>query len=253
MAPFSGLAQFSIHSLSEYQDRLVPYLKARGVQDEAVKESYAQRDLLQLADALNLYFEQDSTLVLQEFMGEHFSLIERSHYPIDHIGRELFGPLSFYLPLLKQTTPKLGLIYLGELLFPSRSVVKALQKYDSTLQGVTIGRVYFESMKNGKKGCLELFQPSPKEEAGPQSIEWSERRRGGEDTIDHLSIRLNRVEEVLNLHQRIYELKSETILPVMREVSYNSSDGSLHTKALIKNARSSPSNKIIEFVHYDRF
>ena len=256
---FAPLIELSIQSLPGYQERLVPYFTARGVQDNAAIESLAQEDLFHIAHALSILFEQDQTSVLHELLGEHFFLIEGSTVQIDHVGRELLGPLSFYLPLLDSVAPQLGLLHLRDLVFPSTQVVKTLQQYDPMLQGVTIGRVYFQSPQTGHISCLELFQAAPHDESAPQCIEATQERLSllvnpASDSIcpiDHLAIEMGTVEEIHQVHARIHELASDTLLPNQNNVSTNPGDGSTNTKALLRDSTETTFNKIVEFVHYE--
>ncbi len=256
---FSLLTETSPRNLPGYQEQLVPYLMARGVQDEGVMENLVREDLFHMGHAFTVLFEEEPTQVLHALLGEHFFLMDGINAQIDHVGRELLGPLSFYLPLLDRIAPELGLIHLRDLVFPSTQVVKVLQQYDPSLRGVTIGRVYFQSSDSGKIGCLELFQASAQDEKTPQCIEATEERlqlltsfTGNSKVIpiDHLSIELNDVEEVYRIHERIHKLASDTLTPNQKEVSYNPGDGSTQTKAVMRDFFEAPFNKIVEFVHY---
>jgi len=257
---FSALTRLSFQSLPGYSEQLVPYLIARGVPDDKTMEDLIHEDFFNLAQALSLLFESDSTCVLQRLLGEHFSLIEGSNPQIDHVGRELYGPLSFYLPLLSQIASQLGLIHQHAIVFPSTQVVKVLQQHDPSLKGVTIGRVYFQSLDQGKRGCLELFQASPQDEKNPQNVEATIQRlslltKSADPSsiipIDHLSIELNSVAEVQRIHERIHNLASNTLIPNQKEVSHNPGDGSTQTKAVMRDSIEAPFNKIVEFVHYE--
>lgn len=258
---FKPLMQLSIQSLSGYQEECVPYLIARGGDEDLMFEEFVREDIAHITQALSMLFEQDQKSILRYFLGEHFSLIEGCNAQIDHVGRELFGPISFYLPLLKDVAPKMGLIYLKETIFPSTQVVKMLQQHDPSVQGVTIGRVYFQSLNKGQVGCLELFQASPQDGKTPQFIEATKRRlslltcsssNSIEIPIDHISIELNSIEEVKRTHERIFKATSETLIPNQKNISQNSGDGSTQTKALLRNSKEAPFNKIIEFVHYTK-
>jgi hypothetical protein len=242
-------------------DQTIPYFQARGVSDEKIIEDLICTDLLHMAHGLSLLFEQDQTNILQNYLGDYFFLLEGCNAKIDHVGKELLGPLSFYLPLLKKMAPKLNLIYLRDLVFPSTQVVKILQQDDSTLQGVTIGRAYFQSPETGAIGCLELFQAAPLDEKKPQNIQATQERisllsssnkNSPLSPIDHISIELSRVEQVQKIHENIHKLASETLKPNQKEISHNPGDGSTQTKVLLRNSKEASYNKIIEFVHYKK-
>ncbi len=256
---FESLTQLSIKSLPTYYLQAVPYFLARGVSDEEIIENLIREDLSHIAHALSILFEQDQKSILQNFLGEYFFLLEGCNAQIDHVGRELLGPLSLYLPLLDKIALKLGLIHLRDQVFPSTQVVKILQQHDPHLQGVTIGRAYFQSIESEQIGCLELFQASLQDEKTPQNIEATQERlslltSSAKDSIvspiDHISIELNTVEDVYNIHDSIMLTISETLRSNQKEVSHNPGDGSTQTKVLIRNTKEEPFYKIVEFVHY---
>jgi hypothetical protein len=255
-APFNELP---ISSIPGYRERAIPYFQARGVTDESSYEDYIRQDLAHIAHALNILFEQDHEQILRHWLGRHFSLLDGYHLEIDHVGRELLGPLSFYLPLLDKLASPLRLLHVRDMVFPSTQVVKVLREHDPDLQGVTIGRVYFQDLIHDKNGCLELFQPSPVDEQCPQTVEATLTRQAllvdlknsaRLTPIDHLAIKLDSVENVQSIHRRIFELASDTLQPNQREVSYNPGDRSTQTKVLLRDSVDTPFNKIIEFVYY---
>ena len=59
------------------------------------------------------------------------------------------------------------------------------------------------------------------------------------------------VEEIHQVHARIHELASDTLLPNQNNVSTNPGDGSTNTKALLRDSTETTFNKIVEFVHYE--
>ncbi len=139
---FLQLTKASPQTLPDYQQRLVPYLVDRKVSDEASWEFFVQKDLFHISHALSVLFEQASDSVLQNMMGSQASLIEGYNASIDHVGRELYGPLEFYLAILKQMAPEMRLIYLSDIVFPSTQVVKILQQHDASVQGVTLSLIH---------------------------------------------------------------------------------------------------------------
>lgn len=260
-ARFNTPGQFAIETIPGYQEHLVPYLQARGVNDSATIENLVRQDIFHITHALSVLFDQDQIHILRNWLGKHFFLIAEYNTQIDHVGRELYGPLSFYLPLLDSMAAQWGLIYLRDLVFPSTQVVKVLQEHDPGLQGVTIGRVYFQDPKDGRLGCLELFQASPLNGKNPQCLEASRKRlalltettnHSALTPIDHLAVELGSVEEVRSIHERILMQASETLMPNQKEISHNPADGSTQTKALLRDSAEEPFHKIIEFVHYAR-
>lgn len=256
---FSLLTHLHPQSVEGYQEKLLPYLRARGVDDNAV-ELFVRKDLFHIAHALSILFEQESAHVLQHFLGDRYALIDRVDAHIDHVGRELLGSLSFYLPLLKKLSPELGLVAFMEIVFPSTQVVKVLQHYDPNISGVTIGRMYFQDISNGQIRCLELFQASSQDDQCPQKITATEDRlllltapssSSLQTPIDHLALEVGAIEDVQSIHDRIHQLASETLMPYQKTISYNPGDGSTQTKVLLRDSTETVFNKIIEFVHYE--
>lgn len=129
------------------------------------------------------------------------------------------------------------------------------------MKGVTIGRIYFQSDDTGIIKCIELFQASLQDGKCPQHIAATQERlslltssnkNSALTPIDHVSIELSTVEDVQNIHNHIQQLASETLKPYQKEVSHNSGDGSTQTKAVMRESKEDPFNKIVEFVHYNK-
>lgn len=210
---------------------------------------YLAQDLSRISQALSLLFEQQPAEFLPPFLGNYFSLLDGLSWEMDHVGRELYAPISFYLPLLKRRAEEWGLAYLGELIFPSVAVVQDLQNSDPNLKGVTVGRIYFQHVGKGFLRSLELFQAAPLDEKDPQSLQATTDRIHLRP-IDHLAIRLNCEEEIMHLHSRIQQTASKTLQLAVQQISHNPGDGSIHTKAAIRSSEFSPFDRIIEFVYY---
>ena len=260
MDRFNPLLSLSSSSLFAWQELWVSYLNARGVNDPAAMEQLCREDLLHIAQALSLLFEEDPTRTLAHFLGEHSHLMEGHRAEIEHVGRELFGPISFYLKLLGQIAEQLDLGYLSDLVFPSTEVVKLLQKQDSGLKDITIGRVYFKNLiKSPKIASLELFQASSKDGKNPQHFNATQIRLSALCNsfhaldiipIDHIAVRIDTIDDVQKIHDRISWMRSETAIPALQEVSYNFGDRSAHTKILLRDAEDRPFNRIVEFINY---
>lgn len=73
---FSFLDYIAPQSIDLYEEKLVSYLKSRGVSEERCLENFAHEDLLHIAQALSILFEQESDTVLQDFLGEQYFLVE---------------------------------------------------------------------------------------------------------------------------------------------------------------------------------
>ncbi len=162
---------------------------------------------------------------------------------------------------MEKVATQFGLVYLKEIVFPSTQVVKVLQQYDPDLRGVTIGRVYFQNIADGRIRCLELFQASSLDDQHPQKMEATLERislltdpcsSSPKTPIDHLALEFSSIEEIQKIHNQIHELSSELLMPYQEKVSYNPGDGSTQTKVLLRSSTTTAFNKIIEFVHYDK-
>jgi hypothetical protein len=230
MARFNSLLELSIREPH-------PYFAARGVEESEMND-YFQKDLFRIAEGLDMLFEKEG--VIDEFLGEYRHLLDGFEAELDHVGRELYGPISVYLPLLESIAPELHLKYLHSLVFPSTEVVKRLQSQDPALKGVTIARIFLEEKKIRS---LELFQPSLKDEKQPQHIQGTIDRLSSKRPVDHIAIRVSSVEDVQTIHNRILAFQSETLIPAMQTIAHNSGDGSAHTKAYVQ-------DKVVEFVTY---
>lgn len=258
-ARFLHFVDDSLKSIPKHYQKITSYFVDRGVTDRDEIKLFIQKDLLHIAQAFTILFEEDLEQIKKEHLREYEDLIDGYEAKIDHVGRELFGPLSFYLPLLNKMAPKIGLNYLKHIIFPSIQVLKVLQKEDSSLQGLTVARVYFKNNDNGLIKCLELFQASSKDEKWPQKIEFTNKRvsqltkakkHSTIIPIDHLSIELNRIEDVKCIHDSIYHRSSDTLMPYENEISFNPADGSLQTKVLLRDSKEVNFNRIVEFVYY---
>ena len=235
---FAPLIELSTNSLPS------AYLKARGAADDLTIQRLVSEDFFHIAHALSLLFEHDANTILQDLLGDYFPLIAGQNHQIDHVGRELFGPLSFYLPLLEQIAPRLGLIYLSDLTFASTTVAEELQRRDPGLKGVTIARVYFQNLADSRTGCIELFQVF-------QHLKATQERISAKlDPIDHLAIRIDTLQAVQQIHHRIHELTSDRFRCNRKELSSNRRDRTIHTKALMRDAPQGPFHKILEFIYY---
>ena len=217
-------------------------------------------DLYNLAHALSAIFAEDHEIILKAFFGPHYQLIEDKDAEIDHIGRELLGPLTFYLSLLQENSQMFGLHYVSHLIFLSTQVVKNLAEEDPEIRGVTIGRIYFRHQVNETIRCLELFQTAMPDGSFPQKVEKTIERlsitlspdeKPHITPIDHLAIRFGHPDDIKNIHEKIIQAQSEIVRPYQMKVSYNPSDQSTNTKVLFRDSNRSAFNKIVEFISYD--
>lgn len=276
---FETVAEYNYKKHPHFQTVALPYLKARGLKTEREINLAVRLDLLNLAHALTVLFEGDHEKIISSTMPEEiYSYFTGSENQIDHIGRELYGPITFYLDVLRELAPSLMLEHVklpagknitpnGDIIFPSVQVVEALRKTDPDLKGVTIGRIYFHD-QNGMKGCLELFQASLIDNSSPQDYIFTLARHGvlhqnvhllyvtdfGDflaSPIEHFSIAVNHKDTVYKVHHHIKNSSNENMRLYTRQIAYNPADKSTNTKIAIK---SDPKylvfTKIIEIVHY---
>ncbi len=237
-----------------HHDQFVSYFKARGVLVESKMHGYIQTDLSNLVRDLNLLFKENHDDIINVYLGSHVTVLGSSKRHMDHIGRELFGPIQIYLNWLTELAPKLGLKYLRHQVFPSTQVVKVLQSQDPNVRGVTIGRIYFSALGHSQIGALELFQVALLNGDHPQDIRHTfERVYSSGDSkvvpIEHVSIELNSIEAVNGVQKHLSErAQQDASLKLYQEsVSYNPGDGSTNTKFIIEGAGK---KKIVELVHY---
>lgn len=121
-------------------------------------------------------------------MPDHLFLVISEVEPvIDHVGRKLFGPLDFYLEVLRDLAPRLGSVHQplppgenvtadSDAVFQSVQVVEALRQFDLDLEGVTIAKIFFADRdRPSATGCLELFQLALRDGSAPNVIvtRWS--------------------------------------------------------------------------------
>ncbi|MDR4508195.1 MAG: acyl--CoA ligase [Candidatus Brocadiaceae bacterium] len=183
---FQPLANYDYRQLKDYHLKVIPYLKNRGIEDDAGINKFVMFDLNTLAHALTIIFESDKNIVLQSILPSNlFRILENLDLKIDHVGRELFGPLEFYLNILREQSDKLELEHIalpegenvteyGDIIFQSVQVVEALRHFDQHLKGVTIGKIYFKNNQDQKStGCLELFQVAPRDGSSPQNYRYT--------------------------------------------------------------------------------
>lgn len=253
---FSSIKELPV---GDYQDQLTPYLFARGVESREEVAYFFYQDLSHIAHSLSILFEQDARITVEEMFSDHIEIIPSSALEIDHVGRELYGPLSTYISIIKQIASQEGLVFVKALVFPSTQVVKTLRESDPHIAGVTIARIYLLDGCSGQTKSLELFQASPQDEKSPQSIEATQKRISLlSDTdndsslvpIDHLAIQVSSVEEVCTIHNRIQQFVSNTLRPCCQEICYNPGDGSVQTKVMMRTSEYTPFNRVVEFVSY---
>lgn len=242
-------------------------------------EHYVRLDLAHLAQGLTIVFDSDHDAILASMMPWHlYDIIQDVKPVIDHVGRELFGPLDFYLELLDRYAAAVGLVHValppgpnvtekGDAVFQSVQVVEALRQFDPDLEGVTIGKICFSAVDEPQTtGCLELFQPALRDGLAPQchrhTVErmhnlHSDKATEGPVTdlslqppVCHLSIEAADVATVFELHEVAQRDTSGMLMPYVDRVVENTGDGSTNTKISIRSRPDSPVyNKIIEIVH----
>ncbi|MEM9731383.1 MAG: hypothetical protein AAF997_22610 [Myxococcota bacterium] len=178
---FDALAEYDFVADPRFDAEVVPYLEERGVADPDDQIARVRADFHNLAHALTVLFETDPEVVAEMTMPPAFTeLFDGDDLQVDHVGRELFGPLPFYLGAMRATAPDLRLEHVpleagdyvtrdGDLLFPSTGVVLDLRAVDPSLSGVTVGRIYFrDAGSETSDRCIELFQSARIDGTDPQ-------------------------------------------------------------------------------------
>ncbi len=184
-ARFQPLINYDFQHRPDYNLKVIPYLKDRGIVGRIKVEMFVKVDLYNLAHALTILFARDQSIILQQIMPPHlFRVLQDVESEIDHVGRELFGPLDFYLDILREQAERLKLNHIvlpegknvsehGDIVFQSVQVVQALQHFDKHLKGVTIAKSYFKDKQEGSTGCFELFQVALRDNSFPQDYRFT--------------------------------------------------------------------------------
>jgi len=273
---FQPLVRNRYSDRDSYRLDVVPYLEDRGAGAPSLIDDLVRIDLTNLAQAFTILFEFDHGLVLRRMMPEHlYTVIRNVSSYIDHVGREIVGPLDFYLQLLADIAPDCGLSHHrldsgrgvtadGNAVFPSVQVVEALRVVDPDVAGVTIGKTVFTDEKGvaGQRGCVELFQPALRDGSAAQSYKMSLERlanlradagtAGTRAPICHISVRAADVATVHDLHRVAREDESGLVRLYLDDVVENAGDNSTITKILIRDrADGRIYNKVLEVVHRD--
>ena len=177
---FAPLINYDFVSDPSYMKTVVPYLEARGIDNSDEQIRRVSADLYNLGQALTVMFEANAEAILSAVLPADFmSLFDPQDRAIDHVGRELFGPLPFYLGIMQSTAPQLSLTHValsaaeyvtpsGDLVFPSTGVIKDLREVDPALSGVTVARIYFREAPRATARCVELFQAATLAGEDPQ-------------------------------------------------------------------------------------
>ncbi len=277
-ARFNPLVGCDLGRRKSYERDVVPYLQARGVDNHSLIEQYVRLDLLHLAHGLTVVFSSDHEVVLKSVMPDHLYDVIREVQPvIDHVGRELFGPIGFYLELLRDLAPRLGLDHRpqapgdnvtpdGDVVFQSVQVVEALREFDTGVAAVTIAKIFFtDHERPSASGCLELFQPSRRDGTDAQChrhtverltnlhIDTAELSTGLslQPPICHISIEAPDIDTVHAIHEVAKADRSGLLLPYVDQVTVNQGDNSTNTKLSIRSHPESPlHNRIIEVVFH---
>jgi hypothetical protein len=275
---FAALMDANLRRRASYRRDVVPYLRARGVRDDAIIEQLVRLDLQNLAHALTVLFCTDHETILESVMPDHLYRVIHDVQPvIDHVGRELFGPLDFYLELLAELCGRYGLDHValapdetvtpeGNAVFQSVQVVEALRQFDPDLAAVTIAKIHFaEHDRPEVTGCLELFQAAGPDGRAPQGYRHTIERLNNlhleagqvgiglslQPPICHISVEAPDSATVLAIHEVVATDTSKLLMPYVDRVVENPGDHSTNTKLSVRHSPDSPLyNQIIEVVHH---
>ncbi len=278
------LDQYPVSQDKRFKSMILPYFKSRGVMDKDLVKRLITLDLKNIDQALDAIFYPTHPSIASAFIKNLPFNIKLSSTNIEHVGRELFGPLNFYLQLLSEQSESMGLTHDlypqgkgvtkdGNFVFPSVQVVKSLRYHDPNVKGVTIGRIYFT--KNKYRAGLELFQASSLNNQQPQDISFTLQRMisliispeklktwrslpGSNhckltlpEPVDHIAVMLPSKRSIYTIHQAAKHIDSPNLKLYLDKVAFNPNDKSTNTKIAVRASYSgAPFNKIIEFVHY---
>lgn len=266
----------------EAYKQLVGYFAERGITHEETVKRLIRLDLMHIEQALGMLFHTPTGLIseLLSELGIKGDCVSACR--VEHVGRELLGPVDIYLKYLTEQAPSLGLHHdpftrngatvEGNLIFNSTQVVASLQKLDANLSGVTIGRIYFKpaSGPNASSG-LELFQASAMSNHRPQHILYSlkrlaslvtaENRPAAEKAdkpvtghchtaVGHIAIEVPEKQTLETLLQQARLAQHGNITLYQDRISFNPADGSHNVKVVINDAMPHRSQRIVEFIFY---
>jgi hypothetical protein len=200
-------------------------------------------------------------------------VINGGEVPFDHIGIEVFGKLEWYIELFSRAYAPLGINVVGERIFPSVQVRRALQ-YDENLADVRIARVFFSHGENEVN--LEVFEATQcwkytalRQAALYAHLEDSPRRAPAfaalarcagtiPEPVGHVAFRVadaNTVESIQAvLLKESKKPNSTTMRPYVQEVFFNPSDGSTNTKFVVSQTLPSGltlESQIVEILSYE--
>ena len=274
---FTPLIDLNLARRVSYRERVVPYLNRRGVDDSVMVEQLVRIDLGHIAHALTVLFDTNHASVLQSMLPSSVSSLVSGREPvIDHVARELFGPLDFYLEILSEMAPRLGLEHLihspeedvtghGDAVYQSIEVLAALRRFDPDLDGVTIAEALFrDTDRPSHRGCLELIQPADRAGLHPQCHRHTIERMtnlltesGGtglplQPPICHLGVKAPDDTIVVQIHDAARHDTSGMVLPPVEPVPDTAGPGT-STRLSIRATPDAPVyNRIIEVAHNSR-
>ena len=241
---------FSEHSIESdfiFNQKFLPFLAKRGVENKDKCIEFFQRDLGFINTALKMLFSDQAN---------YFdSLIENlpiTFLNLDHVGIEVFGPLSFYKVLIQDYFLYQDWKLIKEKTFPSNQVYNLLKRFDPHLSGVMITKLYFQNSKNLQKRCFELFQASSKE-GTPQSVFFTDLRLSSQEDqgcipINHVAFEVDKK----NL-KKIFEFFSNnesSFSSCEPHISHNPYDDSYQMKIISQRKLLDPAIRILEFISY---
>ena len=272
---FAPLIDSNLARRASYRERVVPYLNRRGVDDSVMIEQLVRLDLGHIAHALTIVFDADHAAVLGALVPARLApFVSDDESVIDHVARELFGPIDFYLELLSETAPRLGLEHLihprggnvtghGDVVYQSVDVLASLRRFDPDLAAATIARSLFrDADRPSRHGCLELIQAADRDGLHPQCHRHTIERMtnlliesGGsslrlQPPVCHLGVKVPDDSIVIRLHHAARSDSSGMVMPPVEPEPDTAGSGT-STRLSIRATPDAPVyNRIIEVAHH---
>jgi len=269
----SGDDVVSVATQAELDNSFADRLVADSADAESLVACLLDADVRSVAHALSALLsmtDDDAKDLMPELIR---NVVGDETVVFDHIGIEVFGRLEWYIELFDRAYSPLGINVVGEHIFPSVQVRRALT-YDEELRDVRIGRVFFAHGEH--KVNLEVFEAIQSwrfialrqaslyghldaPETRADAVARLEATRCPMlEPVGHVAFRVasaSTVEAIQNeLVRESAKGDARTMRPYSRQVFYNPADGSTNTKfvttACLPSGRRIDS-QIVEIVSYD--
>ena len=272
---FLGVSADEVREVAGEQE-LEECFRARLVSEheksEAIIRCLLGADVTCMSHALSALLSMSNEDAKNLMPGKIRRVIGDTDLEFDHIGVEIFGKLEWYIELFDRAFAPLGINVVGEHVFPSVQVKRALQ-YDPALGDVRIGRIFFEHDES--RVNLEVFEATQSWEhialrqaalyahlGSPQSRGQSFTRLASKtiipEPVGHVAYRVPSASTVESIQSILMcqndSTGSATIRPYVDQVFFNPADNSANTKFVVSTQLPSGreiDSQIIEVISYD--